>query len=128
MLIMFKQNKLVVICVIFTILTVTSSLLGLIQGNEATANFHILQRFAIVVLAIGSLYIFEWLEGIGLYKAHIVHYLATMVVVFLLVGISGFFVELHPNAYRDIFLNYTAVYIGVVAVEIVYHRFKSKKD
>ena len=42
------------------------------------------------------------------------------------VFISGFFVELHPNAYRDIFINDTIAYI-IVYVSIAIYKNRAKR-
>ena len=112
---------------VFTLLTVTSSIIGLIQGIESTGNLHIVMRFAITFLAFGSLYIFEvFMPRFKFYQVHIMHYVLTMAAALLLVAFSGLFVELHPNAYRDIFLNFTAIYIIIVMSEFVFHAFWSR--
>lgn len=118
---MLFKNKLITICVLFTIITLLSSVLGLFQGHETADHIHILSRFVIVVLAIGSLLIFDWLRHFPFALTHLIHYVVTMLIIFLMMFGMGFFVFLHPNAYRDIFLNYTAIYIGVVAVEFAYY-------
>jgi len=116
---MLIKNKLIIVCVLFTVLTVTSSVFGLFTGARTVDHFHILMRFTITLLALGSLYLFDWLKNLRFYQVHIIHYVLTMSAVFLLVFLSGFFVSLHPDAYRDIFLNYTIVYLGVTLFEVV---------
>ncbi len=121
------KNKMAFIFMVFTLLTVTSSIIGLIQGIESTGNLHIVMRFAITFLAFGSLYIFEvFMPRFKFYQVHIMHYVLTMAAALLLVAFSGLFVELHPNAYRDIFLNFTAIYIIIVMSEFVFHAFWSR--
>lgn len=119
------KNKLTIILSTFAVLTVVSSLLNLLIGVAETSNFHILLRFLIVALAIGSLYIFDWLQHSPRSLVHLIHYVMTLTVVFLMTWLSGFYVQLHPDAYRDIFLNYTVVYILVTAVLVIYYRTKS---
>ncbi|OEF95673.1 DUF6608 family protein [Desulfuribacillus alkaliarsenatis] len=125
---MLIKNKFSVICIIFTVLTITSSAWNLLNGVTEAGHFHILLRFTIAALAIGSLYIFEWFKKLPFYATHIIHYIATMSAVFLLVWISGFIVELHPDAYRDIFFNYTGIYIIITIVEVVYFQIKRRKE
>ena len=45
----------------------------------------------------------------------------------IFVFVSGFFGELHPNAYRDLFLNDTIAYMVVYACVKIYDRLKEKK-
>ena len=123
---MFGKNKLAVICVIFTIITLFSSVLNLAQGRTGTDHFHILIRFLIVALAIGSLYIFDWFKGLSFKLVHLIHYIATLIAVFFLVWFTGLFADLHPDVYRDIFFNYTGVYVIIILVEIIYFKVKKK--
>jgi hypothetical protein len=59
-----------------------------------------------------------------------VPYVISMGIVFSYVWILGFFEELHPNAYRDIFLNFTVITICVMIVitikEKLYKRSSDK--
>ncbi len=41
--------------------------------------------------------------------------------------VAGHSIELHPDAYRDLFLNYTVIYLGVTAVELLYFKVIQKK-
>jgi len=55
----------------------------------------------------------------------VLHYLATMGVILVLMWVSGFFIELHPDAYRDIFLNFTPIYLLIAAGFLI--RNKNRK-
>lgn len=123
------KNKLSVTCILFTGITLAASTLGMAtEGFGSTSdNFHIWSRFAIVVVAIGSLYLFDWLQSWPLRVVHAVHYLATMAIILVAVWLAGFAIDLHPDAYRDIFLNYTGVYLILVVVEYGYFRWRGRK-
>lgn len=118
------KNKLELTCIIFTAVTVFASLFNLytVGIDAATGDLHILLRLLIVGLAIGSLYIFEWFQDRSQRIVLLIHYLVTMGAVFGLVWASGFVIELHPDAYRDIFLNYTGLYVILVLGEFLYLR------
>lgn len=123
------KNKLSVICILFTGITLAASTLGLTtEGLGSTSdNLHIWSRFAIVVIAIGSLYLFDWLQSWPLRVVHAVHYIVTMAIILIVVWLAGFAIDLHPDAYRDIVLNYTGVYLILVAVEYGYFRWRGRK-
>lgn len=59
---------------------------------------------------------------------HRIHYIITMTAVFSLVWVSGLFIELHPNAYRDIFLNYTVVWIIISFGLTKFIQYKDKNN
>ena len=125
---MIVRNKLFLICVLFTILTLSASTLNLVQGQAHSDNIHILIRVFIITLAIVSLYMFEWMNSSPSYAAHLVHYGVTMAAVFLLVWVWGLFEELHPDAYRDIFINYTIIYVVVTLAILVYFRLRKRSS
>lgn len=118
---MIVRNKLVVICVVYTAITIFGSILNLALGGVYDSYEHLLVRFIFVLLGIGSLIIFEWLEKRSYYVVVLLHYLATQSLVFIFLWGYGFFTELHPDAYRDAFFNYTAVYIAVASFFIIRH-------
>lgn len=109
-----------------TAITVFSSLLNLYAAgpDAATGDLHILLRLAITGVAIGSLYIFEWFKNWSPRIVGPIHYLVTMSMVFGLVYVSGFIEDLHPDAYRDIFLNYSGAYVIAVLIMFVYSRVR----
>ncbi len=108
------------VCVLYTLLTVISSSVQLLQGIEHDTNLHLLARFAVTVVGVGSVAIFTVLQRrfrrAPTVKAAGSAYLIAIVVVLMLTWVYGRFESLHPDAYRDIALNFTFVWIGVLAV------------
>ena len=124
------KNIVVLFCIIFTIATVTSCIINVLMGNTSDTYIHILDRAALTL--IGSIII-----GVAVdidFKSTILNclvpYLIFILLAFLYVFISGFFVELHPNAYRDIFINdsiaYIIVYVGILIYKNISKRKKIK--
>ena len=101
--------------------------IGLLGGSYYHSNLHILARFVITGLAFGSMVIFDLLKKWPFYRTHIAHYIVTMAAILLLAFLAGFFLELHPQAYRDIFLNYTVIYAGIVMIELVFYFWKRRR-
>ena len=121
------KNIAVLFCIIFTVATVASCIINLLMGNTNDTYLHILDRA--VLTLVGSIII-----GIAVYidfKSSILNclipYLIFIVFAFLYVFISGFFVELHPNAYRDIFINDTIAYIIVYIGILIYKNISKQK-
>lgn len=121
------KNIVVLFCIIFTVATVASCIINLLMGNTNDTYFHILDRA--VLTLIGSI-IIGIVEDID-FKSSILNclipYLIFIVFAFLYVFISGFFVELHPNAYRDIFINDTIAYIIVYIGILIYKNISKRK-
>lgn len=120
----FKILKRIILlfCIVFTFATLASCVINLWSGHSTDTYFHILDRAFLTL--IGSIVINIMME-INLQNKFLnlfTPYLIFISLAFLYVFISGFFEELHPNAYRDIFINDTIAYI-VVAVGI--HIYKT---
>ncbi len=107
------RNALILICVVYTVLTVTSSIYGLAMGRTTDTHVHLLLRFLITSVGIGSILILNLFPRWNLAGIIALHYIVTMVLILLVVRASGFFIDLHPDAYRDIFLNFTPIYVLV---------------
>ncbi len=110
------KNVLILICVVYTLLTITSSAYALLVGITTDTHFHLLMRFAVTTIGIGSILIFNLFPSWPLWAMFALHYIPTMGAILGLVGVSSFFIELHPNAYRDIFFNFTVVYLVIAAI------------
>jgi len=122
------KNALLLICVVYTLLTVISSGLGLIQGQITDTHSHIVMRFVVTSLGIGSILLFNLFPKWPTTAIYALHYAVTMGGILVLVWISGFLTELHPNAYRDIFFNFTVVYILIAAVLIGIGQYKKRRE
>ncbi len=118
------KRALILICVVYTILTITSSGYALMMGEATDTHFHLLARFAVTAIGIGSILIFNLFSRWPLPGIFTFHYGVTMGFILLLVWISGFFIKLHPDAYRDIFLNFTAIYILIALGFLIFKKFK----
>ncbi len=121
------KNIAILFCSIFTTVTIASCVINLLLGNATDTYLHILDRAALTL--IGSIVI-----GIALdidFKNPIfnclIPYSIFIMLAFLYVFISGFFVQLHPNAYRDIFINDTAAYFLVYICIVIYRNSNKKR-
>ncbi|SFE94356.1 DUF6608 family protein [Peptostreptococcus sp. D1] len=118
------KNIAVLFCIIFTVAIVASCIINVLIGNTNDTYIHILDRA--VLTLIGSIIIVIAIDID--FKSSILNclipYLIFIALAFIYVFISGFFVELHSNAYRDIFINdtiaYIIVYVGVMCYNICY--------
>lgn len=115
------------IAIIFTLITISSSLLNLALGIKTDTNFHILARFVLTAIGVSSLYIFKWLNHLPSYLAHLTHYVVTLLLVFIVVWLSQIIEPLSQNAYRDVFFNYTGIYIIVSIMYGLILYYKKKK-
>ncbi len=112
------------VCVLYTVLTVTSSVLAVVQGQETDTHVHLLARLAFVLIGLGA---FELVDELRRRATHAPRWLLAVAgylvaVVAIMAGLWVFAAtggELHPNAYRDAFWNFTAVGLVVVVAVAV---------
>lgn len=102
--------------IIYAVTTIISSSLQLYQGQMTDTNFHILNRAAIVLIGVITITLFYKFQLKSKVLSYLVSYIISMGIVFLYVWLTGFIEPLHANAYRDIFLNFTAISISVMTV------------
>lgn len=122
------KRILMLFCIIFTVATLISCILNLALGYETDTYVHIIDRAVLTLL--GSLVVTLVLElklRNGLLN-FLLPYGIFIILAMLYVFITGFFEELHPNAYRDVFLNDTIAYIVVYACLKIYDKLKLQKD
>ncbi len=122
------KSALVLICITYTVLTIISSSYALLSGTTTETHFHLLARFAVTAIGVGSILIFNMLPRWPLWAMFAIHYVATMGIIFGLVWGSGYFIELHPDAYRDIFLNFTPIYILIAVGFLLRTKYRKKAD
>lgn len=122
------KSILMLFCIIFTFTTLVSCILNLALGYETDTYIHIIDRAVLTLL--GSLVVIlvhELKLRNGLLN-FLLPYGIFIILAMVFVFITGFFEELHPNAYRDVFLNDTIAYIVVYVCVKIYDRLKIKKD
>lgn len=105
--------------VLFMLSSLVSSSLQLMQGIEQDTNIHIILRFFVCSLTVLIMFLFTQVRLKSLAATIGLQYTVSLGAMFLLVYLSGYFIELHRHAYRDIFFNYTAVF-GLLAAGFVF--------
>lgn len=106
-----------VYCLLFTVTTIISSLIQLTLFNQVNdTNSHILNRAVVVVIGTSSIYLLLSIKLKNKILEILIPYIISLSIVLLYVFFTGFFEELHPNAYRDITLNYSAIFIIVAFI------------
>jgi hypothetical protein len=117
----------IIFSILFTFTTILSSSIQLSQGQPTDTNFHILNRAAVVFIAVITILLFDKIQLKNKILSYFIPYAISMSVVFFYVWLTGFIVPLHPDAYRDIFLNFTAISIGVIFAIFVKDKLKARK-
>ena len=116
-------------CVIYTIVTIMNSILYLIQGyrNDPSGNWHELTRAVIVFIGVVAYEMAIRLPLKNLFLRSVLIYIPTMGLAFVFVWLNRFIEPLAESAYKDIFINYTGLFIIVSAIAIIKSRIRKRK-
>lgn len=123
-----RQNFWSVVCIVFTVLLFGKIFLEfIVQGDFGNYQENILVMFGLSLLATFVLSQYYRFQKYPLLVVILGQYILLIGVVMLITWVSGWFNELHENAYRDMFLSFTVPYvIGVIIYyAAVFHEIKS---
>jgi len=116
-------NRLVLVCVIFTITTMLDLILCVPQGIMEITYKHLADRFILCLGAALSLMVFRYFKNLPLYCAIIIHFFVCILMMLLYFFSATFYMEIHPNAYRDavrtIFYAYPPIVIGGLVIDAI---------
>ena len=116
-------------CVIYTIVTIMNSILYMIQGyrDDPSGNWHELTRAFIVFIGVVAYEMAIRLPVKNLFLRSVLIYIPTMGLAFVFVWLNRFIEPLAESAYKDIFINYTGLFIIVSALAILRSHIRKKK-
>ena len=97
-------------------------------GQPTDNNFHILNRAAVVLIAVTTILLFDRIQLKDKVFSYLMPYAISRGIVFLYVWLTGFIEPLHPDAYWDIFLNFTAISIFIMFVILLKDHIKRSRN
>ncbi len=110
----------IAIFVVYAVLTLISSSLALVTGATTDTHVHLLLRFGVTTIGVGAFYVHghlrRALSSAPSLLVAAVTYLLALAATLAGVWVYGRVDTLHPDAYRDITLNFTAVAIALSTV------------
>ena len=113
-------------CALYTAATLANSIAYLAQGvrNDPSGNWHELTRAVIVLIGVSAYELALHLPIGNPVIRGIAAYVPTMLLAFFAVWLTGFAEPLAESAYRDIFINYTGLFVIVSAAAAIIARRK----
>lgn len=123
------KESLIVYCSIYTFVTILNSVLYLLQGyrDDPSGNWHELTRAVIVLIGILAYEMAKNLPIKNLICRAVVVYIPTMALAFGFVWMNQFIEPLAKGAYRDIFINYTSLFVIVSVIAIIKNSIQKRK-
>ena len=116
-------------CFIYTIVTILNSILYLIQGyrDDPSGNWHELTRAVIILIGVMAYEMAVRLPVKNLFLRCALVYIPTMGLAFFFVWLNQFIEPLAESAYKDIFINYTGLFIIVSAIAVIRSYIRKRK-
>lgn len=114
----------IIYCVIYTAITILNSVLYLAQGyrDDPNGNWHELTRAVILLIGIVAYEMAKNLPIKNIFLKAITVYIPTMGLAFAFIWMNQFIEPLAKSAYRDIFINYTSLYLIVCIIAAIKNR------
>lgn len=127
-------NKLLTICVLFTVFTLLDTIPILLGWWPAKSDLgpyvHLLGRFILHSILVLGLYLFDVLckKVRSKIAVYFIVYIVTYGSLLSYLRINSIFIDLHPDAYIDASTSYTSMYLLLGIVISVTHFLKKKKQ
>lgn len=122
-------NIVSIYCIIYTVITLLNSVLYLVNGiyEDPNGNWHELDRAIILFIGIVAFKLCTDLPIKSLIYRYIVAYVPSQLLALAFVWFSGLREELAKTAYRDIWINFTGLFIILCIINTVISLRNKKK-
>ena len=116
--------------IIYMVITLLNSILYLGNGiyEDPSGNWHELDRAMILLIGIATFELCTNLPIKPLVLKYIIAYVPSQLLAFTYVWFSGLREELAKTAYRDIWINFTSLFILLCIVNTIISVYKKKRN
>ena len=123
-------NMVLVYSVIYTVITLLNSVLYLGNGiyEDPSGNWHELDRAIILLIGVTAFYLCTRLPVKNTAARYIIAYVPSQLLAFAYVWFSGLREELARTAYRDIWINFTSIFIIRCIANTIISIYKEKRN
>ena len=122
------KESIYIFSIIYTLVTILNSVLYLVQGyrDDPSGNWHELTRAGIVLIGVTAYELATKIPIKNLSIRSVVVYIPTMGLAFGFIWLNHFIEPLAKSAYRDIFINYTSLFVMVSIAAIIKNNIKQR--
>jgi hypothetical protein len=115
---------------IYTAITLLNSALYLCNGiyEDPSGNWHELDRAFILLIGIAAFELCTNLPVKPLALRYLIAYIPSQMLAFAYVWFSGLREPLAKTAYRDIWINFTSLFVLLCIINTVIYAFKKKRE
>jgi hypothetical protein len=116
--------------IIYTVITLLNSVLYLCNGiyEDPSGNWHELDRAMILLIGIATFELCTNLPVKPLVLRYLIAYIPSQLLAFAYVWFSGLRESLAKTAYRDIWINFTSLFVLLCIINTAVYIFKKKRE
>ncbi len=122
------KEGVIIYSIIYTITTISNSVAYLVQGvrDDPSGNWHELTRAMVVLIGIIAYELAIHLPIKNIVLRTIIVYAVTLMCAFFVVWSTQFIEPLAKSAYKDIFINYTGLFITVSIIIVIVKKIRNR--
>ena len=122
------KESIIIYSIIYTITTIVSSALYLFLGirDDPSGNWHEITRALIVLIGVFAYELAKYLPIKNVVLRTLVVYVVTLGCAFFVVWSTQFIEPLAKSAYKDIFINYTGLFLTISILILIVNKVKHR--
>ena len=122
------KEGVIIYSIIYTITTISNSVAYLVQGvrDDPSGNWHELTRAMVVLIGVIAYELAIHLPIKNIVLRTVIVYAVTLMCAFFVVWSTQFIEPLAKSAYKDIFINYTGLFITVSIIIVIVKKIKNR--
>lgn len=122
------KEGVIIYSIIYTITTISNSVAYLVQGvrDDPSGNWHELTRAMVVLIGVIAYELAIHLPIKNIVLRTVIVYAVTLMCAFFVVWSTQFIEPLAKSAYKDIFINYTGLFITVSIIIVIVKKIRNR--
>ena len=122
------KESIIIYSIIYTITTIVSSTIYLFLGirDDPSGNWHEITRALIVLIGVFAYELAKYLPIKNVVLRTLVVYVVTLGCAFFVVWSTQFIEPLAKSAYKDIFINYTGLFLTISILILIVNKVKHR--
>ena len=123
------KESIIIYSIIYTITTISSSTIYLFLGirDDPSGNWHEITRALIVLIGVLAYELVKHLPIKNVMLRTLVVYVVTLGCAFFVVWPTQFIEPLAKSAYKDIFINYTGLFLTISILILIVNKVKHRE-
>jgi len=124
-----KKNVVPIICISYTIVSIILTIFEIIvNGKMNPTQLNMFLFLFLSILAVGILSQHYRLDRFSPLSMIIIQYLFAVAIILISLKVSSFFVDIHPDGYKDMTISFSIPYFIGMVIYYIYLRLEVRKQ